>query len=138
MQQALNPPTSIRVLESLASYLTPPLRRSPESRVQSPEPSGPDSGLWTPDSGLREAAYDACAQVIKQHSKSFYFSSRLLPAGKREGITALYAFCRLTDNLVDEVGAAGALPVPREIARAKARLALDSWAKANSGSEVQR
>jgi phytoene synthase len=74
--------------------------------------------------------------LIKRHSKSFYFSTRLLPAGKREGITALYAFCRLTDNLVDEAGVAGDLSVPPEIARVKARLALDSWAWANSGSDI--
>lgn len=46
-------------------------------------------------------AYHHCAQVTAQHSKSFYLASRLLPESKRRATRALYAFCRVGDDLVD-------------------------------------
>jgi phytoene synthase len=44
----------------------------------------------------------ACREWIRQHSKSFYLSSLLLPARVRQGAWALYAFCRRADDAVDE------------------------------------
>jgi len=41
-------------------------------------------------------------QVIRRHSKSFYFASRLLPERKRADTWVLYAWCRHVDDLVDE------------------------------------
>jgi phytoene synthase len=46
-------------------------------------------------------AYAFCEQVIRQHSKSFFFSTQFLPADKRRSVRALYAFCRTTDDIVD-------------------------------------
>ena len=40
-------------------------------------------------------------QVIRAHSKTFYFATGLLPQAPRQGIRALYGFCRATDDLVD-------------------------------------
>lgn len=40
-------------------------------------------------------------QIIKEHSKSFYFASSFLPEKKKKAIWSLYAFCRTTDDLVD-------------------------------------
>ena len=48
-------------------------------------------------------AYAVCDQMTRSHSKSFYFSTSFLPAPKRQAIRALYAFCRTTDDMVDEV-----------------------------------
>jgi phytoene synthase len=48
-----------------------------------------------------QAAYDISAAVTRQHSKSFYLASALLPALKRQAIRALYAFCRTVDDIVD-------------------------------------
>ena len=43
------------------------------------------------------------ATAITRTSKtSFYYSFSLLPKQKREAIHAVYAFCRYTDDLVDE------------------------------------
>jgi phytoene synthase len=43
------------------------------------------------------------AEDITRHSNtSFYYSFSLLPKHKREAIHAVYAFCRYTDDLVDE------------------------------------
>ena len=43
-----------------------------------------------------------CRQMIRQGSKSFHLASLLLPAGHREHARALYGFCRMADDLVDE------------------------------------
>ena len=51
------------------------------------------------------AAYDYCTTVTAEHSRSFYLASALLPGGKREAARALYAFCRISDDTVDESGA---------------------------------
>ncbi|WP_298010083.1 MULTISPECIES: phytoene/squalene synthase family protein [Anaerolinea] len=40
-------------------------------------------------------------QIIREHSKTFYFATALLPPTKRYAIRALYAFCRASDDLVD-------------------------------------
>jgi phytoene synthase len=46
-------------------------------------------------------AYHHCKALTAQHSRSFYLASALLPAGKRWATRALYAFCRVTDDIVD-------------------------------------
>jgi 15-cis-phytoene synthase len=52
-----------------------------------------------------EQAYARCETVTRQHSRTFHMASALLPAAKREAVRALYAFCRISDDLVDEGGA---------------------------------
>ena len=54
----------------------------------------------------------SCAGLINiapgltaQHSKSFYLSSALLPDAKRKATRALYAFCRVCDDLIDRSAA---------------------------------
>ena len=44
-----------------------------------------------------------CAQKVAQSGSSFYYSFRLLPAPRRAAISALYAYCREVDDVVDEV-----------------------------------
>lgn len=46
-------------------------------------------------------AYHRCAEITRQHSKTFYVASGLLPKEKRQAVRALYAFCRVTDDIVD-------------------------------------
>lgn len=48
------------------------------------------------------AAYRHCAEVTRAHSKTFFLASRFLPPAKRDAIRALYAFCRVSDDIVDE------------------------------------
>jgi phytoene synthase len=48
-----------------------------------------------------QAAYTHCDQVTQEHSKTFFLASGLLPPVKRQAVRALYAFCRVTDDLVD-------------------------------------
>jgi phytoene synthase len=44
-----------------------------------------------------------CANKAAQSGSSFYYSFRLLELPRRRAITALYAFCREIDDVVDEV-----------------------------------
>ena len=55
-----------------------------------------------PDSQMLAAAYAACERLIREHSRSFFFSSQFLPLPQRRAVRALYAFCRLTDDTVDQ------------------------------------
>jgi len=48
-----------------------------------------------------------CANRAAQSGSSFYYSFRLLPPERRRAITALYAFCREVDDVVDEVSDPG-------------------------------
>ena len=50
---------------------------------------------------LLDRAYAHCAQVTAHHSRSFYRASSFLPREKRRAVRALYAFCRVTDDIVD-------------------------------------
>ena len=44
-----------------------------------------------------------CQQKAAQSGSSFYYSFLFLPTDRRRAITALYAFCREVDDVVDEV-----------------------------------
>jgi phytoene synthase len=46
-------------------------------------------------------------RVTKASGSNFYYAFCFLPKPKREAIYAVYAFCRLSDDLVDEVKAGG-------------------------------
>jgi len=58
---------------------------------------------WTPpdNSSKLDQAYRYCEELTQLHSKTFYLASGLLPDSKRRAIRALYAFCRVSDDLVD-------------------------------------
>lgn len=43
-----------------------------------------------------------CQDVTRTHSKTFYRGSLLYPAGQREAIWAVYAACRVGDDITDE------------------------------------
>lgn len=49
----------------------------------------------------------ACVQLMRGGSKTFFAASRLLPPRMRDASIALYAFCRVADDLVDESEAGG-------------------------------
>ena len=48
-----------------------------------------------------------CQQKAAASGSSFYYSFLFLPAERRRAITALYAFCREVDDVVDEVSDPG-------------------------------
>jgi phytoene synthase len=51
---------------------------------------------------IRPSDMEACRAAIRTGSLSFHAASRLLPARVRDPALALYAFCRLADDAVDE------------------------------------
>lgn len=61
----------------------------------------PPEPISTDDVTLQEA-YAYCDELTRLHSRTFYLASGLLPADKRRATRALYAFCRVIDDLVDE------------------------------------
>ncbi len=53
------------------------------------------------DRMLLDRAYAECEKLTAQHSRSFYRASSFLSREKRRAARALYAFCRVTDDIVD-------------------------------------
>ncbi len=54
------------------------------------------------------ADLQACVALMRTGSRSFFAASRLLPQRVRAASIALYAFCRVADDIVDEAGLAPA------------------------------
>lgn len=48
-----------------------------------------------------DSAYAHCDKIAQEHSRTFYMASSLLPPLQRRAVRALYAFCRITDDLID-------------------------------------
>lgn len=57
--------------------------------------------IATVDSNLLGRAYRASEDLTRHNSRTFYLASGLLPADKRQAMRALYAFCRVSDDIVD-------------------------------------
>ncbi|MDO9427186.1 MAG: squalene/phytoene synthase family protein, partial [Methylobacterium sp.] len=75
--------------------------------------------LWAiPHAGAADHA--ACRAAIRTGSRSFFAASALLPPSIRRPAYGLYAFCRLSDDAVDDVAASGRPPA---VARLRMRLA---------------
>jgi phytoene synthase len=55
----------------------------------------------TLDQTLLKQGYRACAGITRAHSRTFMLASSLLPEPKRKAVRALYAFCRISDDIVD-------------------------------------
>jgi phytoene synthase len=55
-----------------------------------------------PARGSVAAAYEHCAAVTRRAHSNFYWGFRLLPAERRRGLTAVYAFCRAADDMADD------------------------------------
>lgn len=67
-------------------------------------------GLMAPASRQRpmrpsaggESDLDSCSRSIRNGSKSFHLASMILPRPTRQAAHALYAFCRHSDDLIDD------------------------------------
>ena len=53
-----------------------------------------------------ELAYSHCQRVTKENARNFYYTFRPMPSDKRRAMYAVYAYCRLCDDIAD-----GELPV---------------------------
>ncbi|MFC6293416.1 phytoene synthase [Macrococcus epidermidis] len=45
--------------------------------------------------------YKYCREIIKRHSKSFYYAFKQLPEDDANAVYAIYTFCRMADDIVD-------------------------------------
>lgn len=45
---------------------------------------------------------ETAQQIAKESKSSFYYAFNLLPAEKRDAMNTVYAFCRKTDDIIDE------------------------------------
>lgn len=59
--------------------------------------------VLVPDQQTLPAANDwrLCEEIARDNGRSFYLASRCLPTDRRRAIRATYAWCRLTDDIVD-------------------------------------
>ncbi len=51
------------------------------------------------------AAYERSRELHRNHGRTYYLATRLLPAWKRRHVHALYGFTRYADEIVDRTGA---------------------------------
>jgi phytoene synthase len=58
---------------------------------------------------VRPADLAACRAALRNGSRSFLAASHLLPTRVRDDAIALYAFCRVADDAIDQEGGASAL-----------------------------
>lgn len=63
-----------------------------------------------------------CERLTRRHARTFYLASLLLPGTKRRGTYALYAFCRVADDLVDGPTRADRLSMVKQLAEYRTRL----------------
>ena len=55
-----------------------------------------------------EESYARCRELNRRYGTTYYRSSLVLPKVKRHHVWAVYAFCRLADDIVDDLGPAPA------------------------------
>ena len=55
--------------------------------------------------GAAQADLDAVEAIVRAAGTSFYHGMRVLPADRRHAMYAIYAFCRIVDDIADEAGA---------------------------------
>ena len=75
-------------------------------------------------------AYDYCRQVTQRASKTFYWGSIFLPPPKRQAIWAIYALCRVVDDIVDEATDAVVPRVGHLAGSTAPQRALNDWRNA--------
>jgi phytoene synthase len=77
------------------------------SETSSPTPLRAMNDAVSSPHGLNFDSQDlqACVSMMQGGSKTFFAASRLLPPRVRTAAIALYAFCRVADDLVDEAKA---------------------------------
>lgn len=54
------------------------------------------------ESPTLDLAYCTCEEITREHSATFYLASSLLAGEQKRAMRALYAFCRVSDDLIDK------------------------------------
>jgi phytoene synthase len=76
------------------------------------------------------------ARLTRESGTSFYYAFQLLPAEKRRALYALYSFCRVVDDCVDEPGGEGEAGLERWLAEVLRAYAGEP--ETELGRELQR
>ncbi len=76
----------------------------------------PHESRYTSASALDERS-DAreCERIVRLHARTFTLASHFLPPEKRRAAFALYAFCRVADDLVDQAELASRTTIERQL-----------------------
>ncbi|MEQ7010973.1 phytoene/squalene synthase family protein [Actinopolymorpha sp. B17G11] len=74
---------------------------------------------------LVRRSYRLCGRVARHHGKTYAMAARLLSAQQRRDVHAVYAFCRVADDIVDDAGDADAEQTRRALAELGARFRAD-------------
>src|SRR3978361_519197 len=53
---------------------------------------------------VSRADLDSVEMIVRRAGTSFYHGMRVLPPDRRHGMYAIYAFCRIVDDIADEAG----------------------------------
>ena len=88
--------------------------------LQPADPMRTGSSSASRDTSLDDCAH--CARLTRVHARTFAFASLLLPGAKRRAAYALYAFCRVADDMVDGAVEPHDPRVARELARYRRQL----------------
>lgn len=80
-----------------ASFVAPAIRRQFVA-------SSVLDGSETDAPGAIDAAYEHCRVIAREIARTFYYGSLFLAPAKRRAAWALYAFCRIADDIADEPG----------------------------------
>lgn len=73
-----------------------------------------------PDDALARADALQCEGITRAHARTFSLASGFLPPRKRRGAFAVYAFCRIADDIVDRNEGAAPAQLVAELARYRA------------------
>jgi phytoene synthase len=57
------------------------------------------------DDRLLQAGYRPCAEITRRNGTTYYWGVQLLPRERRRHVYAVYALCRLADDIVDDQAA---------------------------------
>lgn len=100
LEEALGPSP---VLAGLLQTWIDRSREAVERQEAAARPPAPPAGPARPSRALRERipGPGEVEGYLGLHSRSFRFASRLFPRAERERVARVYAFCRVTDDLVD-------------------------------------
>ena len=85
------------------------------------------------DDRLLQAGYRQCAEITRRNGTTYYWGVQLLPRERRRHVHAVYALCRLADDIVDDQ-AATAGRSPAEIGARLAEFAEDFRRAVTDGS----
>ena len=76
----------------------------------------------TPEPRMTQDDARHCHTIVRTHARTFWLASHFLPPEKRRAAFALYAFCRVADDMVDLAPDTGSVEVRAQLAAYRAQL----------------